>query len=60
MLGKGDYLILASAFLSLLLSISLWFGVLVPPSREAGIFVGIWVPSIVSTGIFFKLAARRS
>lgn len=60
MLGKGDVLILGAAFLSFLLSVSLWFGVLVPPSREAGIFVGIWVPSIISTGIYFKLAARRS
>ena len=60
MLGKGDIMILTAAFLSFLLSISLWFGVLVAQSREAGIFVGIWVPSIISTGIFFKLATRRS
>lgn len=60
MLGKGDILILMAAFLSLLLSISLWFGFGVPPSRESGIFVGIWVPSIISTGIYFKLAVRRS
>jgi hypothetical protein len=56
---KSDFLILTAAFLSLLLSISLWFGFAVPASREAGIFVGIWVPSIISTGVYFKLAARR-
>ncbi len=60
MLGKGDILVLTAAFLSFLLSISLWFGVLVSQSRDAGIFVGIWVPSIISTGIFFKLAMRKS
>ena len=60
MLGKGDILILMAAFLSLLLSITLWFGLGVPPSRDSGIFVGIWVPSIISTGIYFKLAVRRS
>ncbi len=60
MLGKGDILILTAAFLSLLLSIAIWFGFGVSPSRETGIFVGIWVPSIISTGIYFRLAARRS
>ena len=60
MIGKGDILILSAAFLSLLLSISLWFGFGVSVSRETGIFVGIWVPSIISTGIYFKLAVRRS
>jgi hypothetical protein len=34
-----------SAFLSFLLSVSLWFS----GDREAGIFVGIWVPSILSS-----------
>ena len=60
MLQKSDVLILTAAFLSLLLSNSLWFGFGVPPSRDAGIFVGIWVPSIISTGIYFKVATRRS
>lgn len=34
-----------SAFLSFLLSVYLWF----TGDREAGIFVGIWVPSILSS-----------
>ena len=39
MLKKSDLLIFAAAFMSFLLSISLWFGVIGPPDREAGIFV---------------------
>jgi hypothetical protein len=38
--------ILAAAFLSFLLSVYLWF----TGERELGIFVGIWVPSILSFG----------
>jgi hypothetical protein len=60
MLAKGDVLILTAAFLSLILSVSIWFGFGVATNREAGIFVGIWVPSIISTGIYFKVATRRT
>jgi hypothetical protein len=60
MLAKGDVLILTAAFLSLILSVSIWFGFGVAANREAGIFVGIWVPSIISTGIYFKVATRRT
>lgn len=35
-----------AAFLSFVVSVTLWFG----GSREEGIFVGIWVPSILSAG----------
>jgi len=59
MLGKGDILILLSAFLSFLFSISLWFGFGMAANKEAGVFVGLWVPSIISTGIYFQVAARR-
>ena len=58
MLKKSDLLILAAAFVSFLLSISLWFGVIGPPDREAGIFVGLWVPSILGTGLYFVLRSR--
>jgi hypothetical protein len=40
--------ILLAAFISFLLSIYLWFA----GSQEQGIFVGIWVPSILSFGAF--------
>lgn len=59
MLGKGDVLILAAAFLSFLFSISLWFGFGMTASKEAGMFVGLWVPSIISTGIYFRVAFRN-
>ena len=58
MLKKSDLLIFAAAFISFLLSISLWFGVIGPPDREAGIFVGLWVPSILGTGLYFVLRSR--
>jgi len=38
--------ILVAAFISFLLSVYLWFS----GAREQGIFVGIWVPSILSFG----------
>ena len=43
-------IILAAAFLSFLLSVNLWFGVIGGADREAGLFVGLWVPSILALG----------
>ena len=43
-------IILAAAFVSFLLSVSLWFGVIGEMDREAGLFVGLWVPSILALG----------
>lgn len=43
-------IILAAAFVSFLLSVSLWFGVFGDPDRALGIFVGLWVPSILALG----------
>jgi hypothetical protein len=59
MLRKGDYLILLAALISLLFSIALWFGIGMPANKEAGSFVGLWVPSIIGTGIYYQLVARR-
>ena len=47
--------ILLAAFLSFLLSVYLWFS----GSKEQGIFVGIWVPSILSFGAFVFSAWRK-
>jgi hypothetical protein len=44
--SRSKALFLAAAGLSFLLSVSLFFS----GSREQGIFVGIWVPSILSAG----------
>ena len=43
------------AFLSFLLSVSLWFS----GRKEEGQFVGIWVPSILAAGIYFKLEFNK-
>ncbi len=55
MLNRSDVLILSSAFLSLLLSVSLWFGWIGAGNKEAAVFVGLWVPSIISLGSYFKI-----
>jgi hypothetical protein len=59
MFKTSDYLILGAAFISFLFSVSLWFGVIGPPDREAGVFVGLWVPSILSTGLYVGRRAER-
>ena len=46
---------MAAAGISFLLSVYLWFS----GSEGQGVFVGLWVPSILGTGIFFHVAARR-
>jgi hypothetical protein len=56
--NKSDWLILLAAFLSFLFSVSLWFGVGMSASKEAGVFVGLWVPSILAAGNYFQQAAR--
>lgn len=56
MLKSSDYFILAAAIISMLLSIYLWFLV----DTDAGLFVGIWVPSILGFGAYFKILKYRS
>ena len=52
----SDVFILLSAFLSMLLSIYLWY----TTNPEAGIFVGLWVPSILGFGIYIKNIYRST
>ena len=59
MLKVQDYMILGAAFISFLFSISLWFGAFSSPNREEGIFVGLWVPSILAAGVYVQLRASR-
>jgi hypothetical protein len=57
--NQSDYLVLAAALLSMFASILIWF----TGYREEGLFIGIWVPSILAFGVYFKLCviqARRS
>jgi len=56
MLKKSDYFILSAALFSMILSIYLWFFV----NQDAGVFVGIWVPSILGFGSYFKILKYRS
>jgi hypothetical protein len=56
MLKTSDYFILVAALLSMLLSIGLWFN----GSTDSGLFVGIWVPSILGFGAYFKIIKYRS
>ena len=43
---RASLAILAAAFASFVLSVTLWF----TGSHDQGIFVGLWVPSILSFG----------
>ena len=54
MFRKADLMILGAAFVSFLFSVSLWFGLFGVVNKEAGLFVGLWVPSIVAIGNYFK------
>ena len=54
-----DDLILGAAFLSFLFSVSLSFGLIGPANKEAGLFVGRWVPFILSTGLYVGSRAER-
>jgi hypothetical protein len=48
--------ILAAAALSFLLSIYLWFS----GSQEQGIYVGLWVPSILSFGTLIYAGGQNN
>ena len=50
----GVTLFLVAALSSFLLSIGLWF----TDNRDEGVFVGLWVPSILAAGGFWMTAIR--
>ncbi len=50
---RGFYL---AALLSFLMSVYLWFFV----SKDQGLFVGLWVPSILSFGNLYFSDRKRS
>jgi hypothetical protein len=50
-LTPSDILMLIAAFSSLIFSELLWF----KGEKEAAIFIGLWVPSILGFAIFLKL-----
>lgn len=55
MFHRSDYAFMSAAFISFLLSVSLWFS----GQREEGVFVGLWVPSILSFGALVGQSRRR-
>ena len=52
----GVLLFIIAAGASFLLSIALWF----TDNRDEGVFVGLWVPSILAAGAFWMAAVRES
>ena len=52
-IAKLGYVIAAGA--SFLLSIWLWFN----GDRDSGVFVGLWVPSILSLGTLMLMGSRH-
>jgi len=58
MFQKIDYPFLIAAFASFLVSVALWFLV----NHEYGMYVGLWVPSIVAlwVGVRVVLLARAN
>ena len=54
MFRRSDYFILIAVMLSFFISAYLWFGL---KDREQAIFTAIWIPSIFTFGIYFKLCA---
>jgi hypothetical protein len=49
-LDRATVLFLVAASISFVLSVALWFF----GDKQAGLFVGIWVPSILSLGALVK------
>ena len=47
---KSYYFLLTAVFISFCLSIGLWFS----DFKDEGLYVGIWVPSILGLGIYLK------
>ena len=52
----GKMLFLIAAGMSFLLSVGLWFG----GDRERGLFVGLWVPSILALGALVMAGRKDS
>lgn len=52
---KSKLLFVGAAGISFVFSVSLWFS----GHREEGLFVGLWVPSILSLGALLFSSARR-
>jgi hypothetical protein len=49
-LDRATQLILLAAFISMMFSIYLWFF----ENKDAGVFVGLWVPSVLAFGALMR------
>lgn len=54
MFQRSDFFIITAVMLSFAVSAFLWF---VVKDQEQAIFTAIWIPSIFTFGIYFKLCA---
>lgn len=52
----ADKFLLAAAFMSFVASVGLWFSGL----RDEGLYVGLWVPSILAFGGYVKHMTGRA
>lgn len=52
----GRIIFIAAAFISFVLSVTLWF----TDNRDEGVFVGLWVPSILALGAFWFVTLEAS
>ncbi len=51
----ADKILFISAFLSLIFSETLWFR----GEKDAAIFIGLWVPTILGFGIYLNLLINK-
>ena len=54
-IARADKFLLVAALLSFLASVALWFSGL----RDEGLYVGLWVPSILAFGGYVKHMTGR-
>jgi len=47
---KSDFFLLTAVLISFIVSIALWFS----DYKDEGLYVGIWVPSILALGSYLK------
>lgn len=50
MLNRFDLTVFLVTFVSFLFSVFLWFN----GQRDEGVFVGIWVPSLLGVGLYVR------
>lgn len=54
-IALADWFLLTAAFMSFVASVGLWFAGL----RDEGLYVGLWVPSILAFGGYVKHMTGR-